>query len=225
MKKTIVLLITFMVVLTCFSSCKRTGVIKGGVLATDFKGNGVAAVVTKEDGGIIRDDAGNVIVLATDKNGNTYKEKGEYVTQAVAVEHAIIFDKHVEMPDFAMDIPNGWSDEKSYDMLNISKDGADTMITIMTDRNAKLTDISKNHATMVDMAATGNAVHTTQTVAGQEAIVTYVYSTLSGSGIFIGYIDFMYQGAVFTVQVSDTKDISSSWNDIVKIVDTIDFVH
>lgn len=225
MKKTIVLLITFMVVLTCFSSCKRTGVIKGGVLATDFKGNGVAAVVTKEDGGIIRDDAGNVIVLATDKNGNSYKEKGEYVTQAVAVEHAIIFGKHVEMPDFSIDIPNGWSDAKSYNMLNIQKDGTETKISIWTDREAKLTEISKNHATIVDAAASGDAVHTTQTIAGQEAVIAYVHSTIGGNSVFVGYIDFMYQGAVFTVQVSSDKDISSDWNDIIKVVDTIKFVH
>ncbi len=225
MKKTIALLIVFMVVLTCFSACKRTNDIKGGVMATDFKGNGIVAVVTKEDGGIIRDEAGNVIILATDENGNTYKKDGEYVTKAVAVEHAIIFDKHVEMADFSIDIPNGWSDAKSYDMLNISKDGADTMISIMTDRKAKLTDIQKAHATIVDAAATGNAVHTTQKIAGQDATVTYVYSTLQGNSIFVGYIDFMYQGAVFTVQISDTKDISSSMNDIIKIVETIQFVH
>lgn len=223
MKKAIVLLITLMVVLTCFSSCKRTGVIKGGVLATDFKGNGVAAVVTKEDGGIIRDEAGNVIVLATDENGNTYKEKGDYVTQAVAVEHAIIFGKHVEMPDFSIDIPNGWSDAKSYDMLTIQKDGTETKISIWTDREAKLTEISKNHSTIVDAAAAGDAIHATQTVAGQEAIVAHTFA--DAAGVFVGYIDFMYQGAVFTVQVSSDKDITSEWNDIVKVVDTIKFVH
>lgn len=224
MKKLIALLIVFMVVLTCFSACKRTNVIKGGVLATDFKGNGIVAVVTKEDGGIIRDEAGNVVILATDKNGNTYKEDGEYVTRAVAVDHAIIFGKHVEMPDFAIDIPKGWSDVKSYDMLNIQKDGTNTKISIMTNRNAKLTDMQAAHAKMVDLAASGNAVHTTQKVAGQDASVCYVYSTLAGDGIFVGYMDFYYQGAVFTVQVSSDKDISKEWNDIVEIADTIQFV-
>lgn len=223
MKKAIVLLITAMVVLTCFSSCKRTNVIKGGVLATDFNGNGIVAVVTKEDGGIIRDEAGNVIVLATDKNGNTYKEDGDYVTKAVAVEHAIIFGKHVEMPDFSMDIPNGWSDKMSYNMLNIQKDGTETKISIWSDRNGKLTEIAENHSKIVDMAASGDAVHKTQTVAGQEAIITHTFA--DAASVFVGYIDFMYQGAVFTVQVSSNKDITSEWNDIVKIADTIKFVH
>lgn len=225
MKKLIAVLIVFMVVLTCFSACKRQNVIKGGVMATDFKGNGVAAVVTKEDGGIIRDEAGNVIVLATDKNGNSYKEKGEYVTKAVAVDHAIIFGKHVEMPDFAIDIPNGWSDAKSYDMLNIQKDGTNTKISIFSDREAKLVDVQAGHANMIDLAATGTVVKTTQKVAGQDASVVYTYSTLGGSSVFVGYIDFSYQGAVFTVQVSSDKDITSDWNDIVKIADTIVFVH
>lgn len=77
---------------------------------------------------------------------------------------------------------------------------------------------------MVDLAASGNAVHTTQKVAGQDASVCYVYSTLAGDGIFVGYMDFYYQGAVFTVQVSSDKDISKEWNDIVEIADTIQFV-
>ena len=225
MKKLIAVLIVFMVVLTCFSACKRQNVIKGGVMATDFKGNGVVPVVTKEDGGIIRDEAGNVVILATDENGNSYKEKGEYVTKAVAVDHAIIFGKHVEMPDFAIDIPNGWSDAKSYDMLNIQKDGTNTKISIFSDREAKLVDVQAGHANMIDLAATGTVVKTTQKVAGQDASVVYTYSTLGGSSVFVGYIDFSYLGAVFTVQVSSDKDITSDWNDIVKIADTIKFVH
>lgn len=226
MKKSIALLIVFMVVLTCFSACKRQNVIKGGVMATDFNGNGVVAVVTKEDGGIIRDEAGNVVVLATDENGNSYKENGEYVTKVVAVDNAIIFGKHVEMADFSMDIPNGWSDSKTYGyMLNIQKDNTNTKISIFSDRNAKLTDVQANHSKIVEMAATGAITKTTQKVAGQEASVVYTYSTLGGNSVFVGYIDFSYQGAVFTIQVSSDKDITKDWNDIIKIADTIKFVH
>ena len=222
MKRSIALIITFVVILTCFTACKK-GVPVDSV--TDFAGEAIA-VVTKEDGGLIRDDSGNVVVYVTDADGNGIKgDKGELVTKAQAVEHAIVMGNRIEMPDYAINIPNGWSNESSYTMLNITKDGTDTMITIMADRNSKLSDIQKNHDTIVSAAATGDIVKTTEKVAGQEATVTYTFSTIAGNKIFVGYVDFMYQGVVFTVQVSATSDLSSSWGDIMSIVNTIEFVH
>lgn len=221
MKKSIALILTFVVILTCFAGCKKGVPVDS---YTDFAGEAIA-VVTKEDGGIVRDDSGNVVVYVTDAKGNGVKgDDGELVTKAQAVEHAIVTGRRIEMPDYAINIPDGWSNESSYTVLNITKDGTDTMITIMADRNAKLADIQKSHDTIVSASATGAVTKTTQKIAGQEATVAYTFTTKSGS-IFVGYIDFMYQGVVFTVQVSATSDISSSWDEIVSIVNTIEFVH
>lgn len=225
MKKAIVLLIAFMVVLTCFSSCKRTNVIKGGVMATDFNGNGIVPVVTKEDGGIIRDGAGNVVVLVTDENGNTYKKDGEYVTQAVAVEHAIIFGNHVEMPDFAIDIPNGWSNSMSYDDLHIKKDGKEDMISISAMRDAKLADVEADNSKMFELFPGGATTNTTMTVAGEEAHLISAFTTVNGTGVYLGFITFSHQGVIYRCRLGSDRDLSGEINNIVKILDTIQFVH
>ena len=221
MKRSIALILTFVVILTCFAGCKKGKPVDS---VTDFAGQEIAAV-TKEDGGIVRDDNGNVIVYVTDADGNSIKgDNGELETQAQAVEHAIITGRRIEMPDYAIQIPDGWSNNDSYTVLNITKDGTDTMITIMTNRKAKLADMQKAHDTLVSASATGEVTKTTQKVAGQDATVAYTFSAKNGN-IFIGYIDFMYQGVVYSIQVSATSDLSSSWNEIVSIVNTIEFVH
>lgn len=219
MKRFIALIITFVVILTCFAGCKKGEPVES---YTDFAGEAIPAV-TEEGGNIVRDDNGNVVVYVTDPNGNTVEgENGEPETQAQAVEHAIVTGTRIEMPDYALNIPDGWSNVASYDMLNIVKD--DITFTIMTDRKAKLADMQKAHDTIVSTSATGEVTKTTQKIAGQDATVAYTFSTMKGN-IFVGYIDFMYQGVVFSVQVSANSDISSSWNEIVSIVNTIEFVH
>lgn len=219
MKRFIALIITFVVILTCFAGCKKGEPVES---YTDFAGEAIPAV-TKEGGNIVRDDTGNVVVYVTDPNGNTVEgENGEPETQAQAVEHAIVTGTRIEMPDYALNIPDGWSNVASYDMLNIVKD--DITFTIITDRKAKLADMQKAHDTIVSTSATGEVTKTTQKIAGQDATVAYTFSTMKGN-IFVGYIDFMYQGVVFSVQVSANSDISSSWNEIVSIVNTIEFVH
>ena len=76
MKKYFALIISVIVILTCFTACKPK--LKDGVLVTDAAGKGYAAV-TQEGGGAARDDAGNLVVLVTDKNGKNVKgDNGEY---------------------------------------------------------------------------------------------------------------------------------------------------
>ena len=64
MKKYFALIISVIVILTCFTACKPK--LKDGVLVTDAAGKGYAAV-TQEGGGAARDDAGNLVVLVTDE--------------------------------------------------------------------------------------------------------------------------------------------------------------
>ena len=66
MKKYFALILTFILILTCFAACKPS--IKDGTVVTEFGGQGHAAV-TEADGGVKRDEAGNLIVLVTDENG------------------------------------------------------------------------------------------------------------------------------------------------------------
>lgn len=225
MKKLIALLIVFMVVLTCFTACKKQNVIKGGVMATDFNGNGIVAVVTQENGGIVRDDGGNVIILVTDENGNSYKEDGEYVTQALAIDHALVFGQHIEAADFSMDIPNGWSNSMSYDDVHIKKDGTEDMITISTLRNESLTEVEADNSEMFKLFPGGATTNKTVTVAGEEAHLVSAFTTVNGTGVFLGFITFSHQGVVFRCRIGSDRDLTNELNNIVKILDTIQFVH
>lgn len=214
-----------MVVLTCFTACKRQGVIKGGVLATDFNGNAIVPVVTQENGGIIRDEGGNVIVLVTDENGNSYKEKGEYVTKSIAIEHALVFGKHIEMADFSLDIPNGWINSKSYDDLHIQKEGKADMISISAMRNEKLADVEADNNEMFKLFPGGATTNKTLTVAGEEAHLISAFTTVNGTGVFLGFITFSHQGVVYRCRIGSDRDLTNEINDIIKILDTIQFVH
>ena len=74
MKKSLALILTFVVILTCFAACKKEGQLEGGIVATNAKGQVVAAVVTQENGRLQRDEAGNnAVVIVTDANGTTLK--------------------------------------------------------------------------------------------------------------------------------------------------------
>lgn len=225
MKKSIALLIVFMVVLTCFTACKRQNVINGGVMATDFNGNGIVPVVTQENGGIIRDEGGNVVVLATDENGNSYKEKGEYVTKVVAIDHALVFDTRIEMADFSMDIPNGWSNEKSFDDVHIKKDGTEDMITISAMRDEKLEEVEAANSEMFKLFPGGATTNKTLTVAGEEAHLISAFTTVSDTGVFLGFITFSHQGVVFRCRIGSDRDLTNELDSIVEILDTIQFVH
>ena len=197
----------------------------GGLLITNFAEE-IIPVVSKENGEVLRDENGNVIVLVTDADGKVVKnDNGELVTKAEAVGSAIVVGNRIEMPDFAINIPDGWSNEASYNILNIKKDSTDTIITIMTNSVEDETTLKKAHENLVVSCATGEVVKKTEKVAGCDADIVYTYTTLNGSSVFVGYIDFVYQGKFYSTMVSSTGDISSSWNEIVSIVNTIEFIN
>ena len=94
MKKIFALTFAAMIILTCFTACKPK--IKNGIVIQNQAGDSYAAV-TKTDGGIARDDAGNVILLVTDANGKNVKDaNGEYATKIVALDSALVVGDVIE---------------------------------------------------------------------------------------------------------------------------------
>ena len=82
------------------------------------------AVVTSPDGGIVRDEAGNIIVLVTDENGKNVKgENGEYKTNAIAMDHAIVLGRRVEAENYSVEIGDisieTYRDNADYSFANI----------------------------------------------------------------------------------------------------------
>lgn len=227
MKKTIALVLTFVVIFACFAGCKKAeeGKFEGGALITDAKGNVVAAVATQEDGQLLRDEAGNQAIIVTDAKGNSVKENGEVVTKFEAIDNAIVMGNRIEMADFAINIPAGWSDNFSRDVLNIKKDGTEDQISISVLRNEKLSDVQADNAEMFKLFPSGASKNTSLKVAGEEANFISAFTTVQGTGVYLGFITFSHQGAIFRCMITSDRDISGNINEIIDILNTIEFVH
>ncbi len=227
MKKTIALIITFVVIFTCFAACKKEeGKLEGGVLATDFKGNVIAAVATEKDGKLQRGDGGNAVVLVTDAKGNNVKdEDGENITRVEHVDNAIIIGNRIEMADYAINIPDGWSDAKSFEDLQIKKDGKEDVIVISAMRDEKLADVEADNNKMLEAFPAGSRVNKSLTVAGEEASFVSAYTSVDGTGVYFGFITFSHQGVIYRCRLGSDRDISSEIDSIVAILNTIEFVN
>lgn len=237
MKKTLALALTFVVIFACFAGCKKTdeGSFEGGALATDAKGNVVAAVATQEDGKLLRDDAGNQAVVVTDKKGNSVKEDGEVVTKYEAIDNAIILGNRIEMADYAINIPDGWADSYSRDDLHIKRNGTEDQISITVSRDKKLTDIEAANSKIIGFFPGDAKTNKTIKVAGEEANFVSAYTTTTVKdeetgkdktvGVYLCFVTFSHQGAVYSCRIDSDRDLSGDINNIVAILDTIEFVH
>lgn len=128
MKKYFALIITAIVILTCFTACKPK--IKDGAIVTNQAGENFAAV-TQADGNVVIDDSGNIVVLVTNEDGKNVKdENGEYATNKVALDHALVIGNRVECEKYFINIPNGWSNASSFNGLSIKRDGTEDVIVI-----------------------------------------------------------------------------------------------
>lgn len=231
MKKTIALIIALVVILTCFAGCKK-GSFEGGAVVTDFAGQNLA-IVTQESGGIVRNEAGNVVVLVTDADGyNVKDDKGENVTQAIAIEHAIVIGTRVELADYAINIPDGWSNADSYNGFQISKDGTNDIISLTAYREEKLADVQANNDVFIKGATTqykgAKTQNTTMKIAGKDAsfVSAYVSAEQTGStGSYVGFITFTHQGVIFNCMLTSDRDLAGQMKEITDILNTIEFIH
>ena len=227
MKKIFALTFAAMIILTCFTACKPK--IKNGIVIQNQAGDSYAAV-TKTDGGIARDDAGNVILLVTDANGKNVKDaNGEYATKIVALDSALVVGDVIECNDFAMTIPNGWSNEKSYTELMIRKDGTEDLITVNSLRNVSLAKTLQDTVALIDNIKKLNPgakiTNTSVDVLGKKANLISGYAADDGTGksAFLGYIIFSHEGTVFSCNLISNHDMNENLDEYLKIINTIEY--
>ncbi len=227
MKKIFALTFTAMIILTCFTACKPK--LKNGVLLQNAAGDSIAAV-TKADGGITRDDAGNIIVLVTDANGKNVKgDNGEYETKAVALEHALVVGNTIECADFAMTIPNGWKNEKSFTGIMIKKEGTADLITVDNDRSASLADTLQKANTLVEnmktLAPSTNITNTSVEILGKKAnfISGYASDDGTGKGAYLGYIIFTNENSVYTCNLISDHNMGENLEEYLDIINTLQY--
>lgn len=228
MKKYFALILTFILILTCFAACKPS--IKDGALVTEFGGQGHAAV-TEADGGVKRDEAGNLIVLVTDSNGRQVKdENGEYQTNPVAIDHALVIGDTIEMPEYSVQIPNGWSNEASYESLVLKRDGTQDTFTISVIKDESLGEVLKQRNSVINLAKTNfeNVVTETksETIGEAEATLFSAYvPDANGAQVYMCYIIFEHNGDVYSCMLNSNTDASAVVPDVIEILNTIKYVY
>ena len=228
MKKYFALILTFILIFTCFTACKPT--IKDGAVVTNAAGENFAAV-TEDDGGIKRDEAGNLVVLVTDEDGKNVKENGENMTNAVAIQHALVIGDTIEMPQYSIQIPNGWSDSLSFEDLALSKDNTADKLTISVISDKSFASVCEERSSLINTTKNNfdNAVVNNKAieVAGDsEALLYSVFVPDAGSGasVYLAFIIFRHANEVYSCMVNSNTDISATIPEIIEILNTINFV-
>lgn len=229
MKKYFALIITFILILTCFTACKPK--LKGGMVISNGSGDEYAAV-TKTDGSIIRDEAGNLVVLVTDSNGKNVKtDSGEYQTNVIALERPIVIGRRIECPNYAINIPDGWSDNYTSSDLIITKDGTNDQIKIITAGDISLTTAIQGSQEIIDSASSkfSDSVISNQGVKigdiEGDYVSVFIPDTGSGTATFLGYIFFKQNNDVYSVMLTSDRNIGENLDEFIDILETIEFIY
>lgn len=233
MKKYFALIITAIIILTCFTACK--GKIKNGALVTNQAGENFAAV-TQKDGNVVIDDSGNIVVLVTDANGKQVKDdNGEYATNKVALEHALVIGNRVECEKYFINIPNGWSDASSFNGLSIKRDGTEDVIVI-NEREGDISTAMAGTQSALNIARSSfeNTVYENKSVKVGDMDAQFISLYIPDNGTvdangnpvasYMGYIFFENAGTVYTARISSvTSNMSEDLDEILGILGTIEF--
>lgn len=228
MKKISAVLICTLLVLTCLTACKaklKNGAVLSGA-GYDY------AAVTNEDGGIQRDDAGNIIVLVTnDKGKNVKADNGQYATEAVALRGALVVGNKIECPDYSLTIPNGWSNYLSGADLMIQRNNSKDIIKIIAKRDGNLGETMKQSGDFINamksVSADTQYVNRGVQVQDMDAqfLAVYVPDNGTGAASYLGYIFFEHSGVVYSCMLTSDRNMSESIDDILAILNTIEFVN
>lgn len=234
MKKIFALTISIIVILTCFAGCKAK--IKNGALLTNAAGENFA-VATKADGGIQRDEAGNLIVLVTDENGRNVKgDGGEYLTNPVALEHALVVGNRVECNEYSVVIPNGWSDAASFNGMNITKDGSLDALFI----EAKETPMDELMATSSQIlnimkSKYENTVYVNKAITVGDIEGQFISAFVPDNGMspesgipassYVAYIFFEHGQYSYSCRITSDRNMNDDLGEITDIIASIEFIN
>lgn len=226
MKKYFALILTFVLILTLFTACKPK--LKGGLVISDA-GESYAAA-TNADGRIQRDEAGNLIVLVTDAKGRNVKDdNGELMTNAVAIERPIVVGRRIECPNYAINIPDGWSDHFTSSDLIIKKDGTEDQIKIITASDISLDDAILGSDEFLNniVGAAANVVKENKSVKVGDIDAHYISAfapDVGGVQIYQGFIFFKQNGNTYSVALNSNRNLGENLDEILGILGTIEFV-
>ncbi len=234
MKKIFALSISIILILTCFAGCKAK--LKNGAVITNAAGENFAAV-TKADGGIQRDKAGNLLVLVTDEDGRNVKgDGGEYLTNPVALEHALVVGNRVECNEYSVVIPNGWSNANSFNGMNVTKDGSLDALFIEA-KDTPVDDLMATTNSILSIMKTNydNTVYENSaiTIGDIEAQFMSVFVPDNGatpesgnpSSSYVAYIFFEQGNHSYSCRITSDRNMNDDLGEITDIIESIEFIN
>lgn len=226
MKKYSICIIAAILMAATLSSCGKDKV-DGGAIVTNRAGQTVAAQ-TKENGRIDRDEAGNLILLATDENGKNVTDKdGKNVTKIQSLDHALVIGDRIECSSYALNIPDGWSNSNSFTDLIIQKDGTKDKIVISTFTGETLDSKREYRLKAMDTIKSSyeNVKYSEYdtTIDGEKASVHELFVDAVEPNVFMSFYFFQHNGVVYAVTVSSDRDLTGNTT-VADILNTIEFI-
>lgn len=225
MKKYIAAALALMLVACVFTACGKK---PKGTEAVTIEGGSTLAVVTKEDGGLDRNEHGDIMMVVTEENGNVVTDAaGEQETTRVNLKTAFVYDNKIEFEDYYLEIPDGWSNSSSWSDLVISKDGSDERISIMRSEEKTLEEAFSGTQEMFDKITEMNpkAVQKKSGVKIGDDTITLLscYSETKEDKTYLAYGYLEKDGALYTFMISAKRDLSEDFSEIEKILNSVEF--
>lgn len=126
-------------IVLCLLACCLAGCGDKSIDGTEtvILNNSESPVVTEKDGGLSRNEKGEVFVVVTQPDGSVLEdENGNPATTAVEIEAAITTGRVVDYSAFSITLPNDWTPGASYQEINLYSEDETNHIVIYTDKKS-----------------------------------------------------------------------------------------
>jgi hypothetical protein len=225
MKKYIAVALALMLTACVFTACGKK---PQGTEAVTIEGGSTLAVITKEDGGLDRNEHGDIMMVVTEENGNVVTDAaGEQETTRVNLKTAFVYDNKIEFENYYLEIPDGWSNSSSWSDLVISKDGSDERISIMRSEEKTLEEAFAGTQEMFTKITEMNpdAVQKKSGINIGDDTITLLscYSETKEDKTYLAYGYLEKDGALYTFMISAKHDLSEDFSEIEKILNSVEF--
>lgn len=199
-------------------------------------------VMTQEDGGLARDEAGNIIAYVTDANGKFEKDKnGEYETTPVDIDRPAVIGRRIEGPTYALTIPDGWSDKLTYTDLDIIRNGTKDNIRLSVENNTDVDTVFEKKSSIITISKNNfpNAESESRSITLANNInAQYAYLWVEDTGVreedengnlnavssFVGIIVFEHADNVYCCMLSSNNNMNEDLQEIIDILNSIEFM-
>lgn len=229
MKRIIPLAVSLMLVICCFTACGNSKKIDGAELYTDFGGDEYQ-VVTDESGDIERDEEGNLIIAVTGEDGKQVTdESGEKVTETQQIDHALVINNTIELQNYYVTIPNGWSNNSSYTGVQLKKDSNGDSINIDFLEDKDIVETQDNCHTIIN-AAISNYENTESISKSVEIngvscqyFGAYVPKDSNGNPFYIAYALYETDEGIYRFLISGNRNIEDDFSEISSVIGSVQF--